>query len=108
MSYDVHLEVDVGGAEPVRGGDLDANYTYNVYPMFAAAGAGSPNDWNGKPGFEVFAICCGILAAFDADPAKYRALNPANGWGNFDGARSFIQTIADACVQAPFAIVRVL
>lgn len=51
MSYDVHLEIDVGGDEPARVGSLDVNYTWNVYPMFAAAGAAppSPNDWDGKP-----------------------------------------------------------
>lgn len=107
MSYDVHLEADLGGSEPVRVGHLDANYTWNVCPMFVAASGCSPNDWDGKPASEVRETCCQILAAFNADPATYRAMNPANGWGNFEGARNFIQKIADACELAPRATVRV-
>lgn len=104
----MHLEADVGGAEPVRLDVLDANYTYNVYPMFKAAGSDSPNAWTGLLGSEVREKCIAILAAFDADPAKYRALNPESGWGNFEGAREFIRKIADACEQAPLARVCVL
>lgn len=107
MSYDVHLEADLGGAEPVRVGSLDANYTYNVTPMFAAACGSSPSAWDGKPASDVHVTCCVILAAFNGNPSKYRAMNPSNGWGDFEGARTFIQEIADACAASPRATVRV-
>ena len=43
MSYDVHLEADLGGEEPVNLGILDANCTWNVFPMFRLAlGADHP------------------------------------------------------------------
>lgn len=109
MSYDVHLEIGVGGDEPARLGFLDANYTWNVYPMFKAAlgDEGFCNDWDGLRAEIAADRCERTLAAFDADPDRFRALNPENGWGNYEGARAFIQAIGDACAKAPLATLRV-
>lgn len=107
MSYDVGLECDLGGPEPVGLALLSANCTYNVAPMFVEAGGCSPNDWDGMSAANVRAKCLEILAAFEADPDKFKAMNPSNGWGNFEGARRFIREISDACELAPRATVRV-
>lgn len=107
MGYDVSLKADLGGAEPVAVGGLDANYTYNVAPMFSAAIGETPGGWDGVSAETVANRCDMILEAFAADPEKFRAMNPANGWGSFDGARSFITTIRDECRRAPRAIVQV-
>lgn len=109
MSYDVHLEADLGGEEPVNLGILDENYTWNVYPMFrlALGEEGFCNGWDGLSAAVAAMRCARTLAAFDADPDAYRALNPANGWGDFDGARRFIEAIREACVKAPNATLRV-
>jgi len=107
MSYDVWLTVDVGGTDPAPLGVLDANYTCNVAPMFMKAIGETPTAWSGRPASEVSGQCSRILSAFDANPFEYERLNPDNGWGDFVGARAFIQTIKDACDAAPKAIVRV-
>jgi hypothetical protein len=106
MSYDIWLEIDAGGPKPVRCGSLDVNYTYNVSPMFKEAVGETPGSWDGRRAADIAEVCGRILAAFAAEPNKFIALNPANGWGDFDGARSFIQQINDACHEAPNAIVR--
>lgn len=109
MSWDVHLEADLGGPAPLRVGDLDANYTWNVHPMFQAAigEEGFCNAWDGLSASVAVERCTRILAAFEAEPDRFIALNPANGWGDFDGARRFVQTIHDACAEAPHATLRV-
>lgn len=107
MSWDVHLEANLGGAHPIRVGDLDANYTYNVSPMFAAVIGTGLNELDGITAREMVAKCSAILEAFAADPGKFRAMNPENGWGDFEGAREFIRKIQDACADAPDATVRV-
>ena len=42
-----------------------------------------------------------ILDAFNADPIRFRALNPDNGWGDFDSFRKVIgemrAAIPDGC-----------
>lgn len=104
MSYDVSLAMDCGGPALIPLALLDANYTYNVAPMFQEAVGSTPNCWHEMPAAEVGAICAKILAAFASDPALYRAMNPENGWGNFEGARDFITKIKDACDAAPTAV----
>lgn len=109
MSCDVSLEADLGGDEPVMLGILDANYTYNVRPLFhrALGDEGFCSDWDGLSASEAMARCDRTLAAFDAEPLAYEALNPTNGWGDFYGARRFIETIRQACARAPLATLRV-
>lgn len=109
MSYDVHLEADLGGPEPVTLNLLDRNYTWNVYPMFkrALGDDGFCNEWDGLPAHVAVERCNLTLAEFDAFPDTFRALNPSNGWGDFDGARAFIEAIRDACARAPNATLRV-
>ena len=107
MSWDVHLEADLGAGEPVRVGDLDANYTYNVSPMFSAVIGTGLDDLDGIRASEMADKCTAILDAFNREPAKFKAMNPTNGWGDFEGARNFIQTILDACRAAPNATLRV-
>ena len=107
MSYDVWLEADLGGPEPVPVGALDANYTYNVAPMFRAAIGETPNDRDKLSAETVGNRCEMILTAFSDDAAKFVAMNPPNGWGDFEGAKRFIVTIMDECQRAPRAIFRV-
>lgn len=104
MSYDVHLEDERG--ETV--GELDANCTWNIRPMIVAASGGTgPAEWDGMVARDVALTCGNVISAFQADPAKFRAMNPANGWGSFEGCRRFIREIEDACIDYPDAILRV-
>ncbi|WP_395443608.1 hypothetical protein [Caulobacter sp. UC70_42] len=108
MSYDVYLDIDAGGPEPVTLSILEANMTWNLRPMFAEVNNGDgPQEWDGKLARDVAEILVKTLDAFNREPAKFRAMNPANGWGDFDGARQFAMTVLDACHAAPNATVRV-
>lgn len=108
MSYDVYLVADLGGPEMVSLGLLDANMTWNLRPMFAAVNDGDgPQEWDGKPASEIADLLTKTLAAFDADPARFEAMNPPNGWGNFEVAKSFTRRVLAACLSAPKAVVRV-
>lgn len=41
------------------------------------------------------------------DAAAFQALNPANGWGNYDGAIEFLRALLEACDALPDCIVGV-
>lgn len=41
------------------------------------------------------------------DPVKFKALNPENGWGDYDGLVNFVQDYLQACISHPTATVRV-
>lgn len=41
------------------------------------------------------------------DPEKYEAMNPENGWGDFKGAKEFVEQLKEACEKWPEAVVLV-
>lgn len=47
------------------------------------------------------------LARLKADPPRYKALNPQNGWGTYEGLLQFIEQYLQACEQQPAAEVSV-
>lgn len=47
------------------------------------------------------------LNRLEADPEKFRAYNPANGWGNYEGLVKFVQAYLAACEKYPQAVVGV-
>lgn len=37
------------------------------------------------------------LALLEADPDRFKAMNPENGWGSYDGLVSFVRRYLEAC-----------
>ena len=107
MSYDVYLRGCYGCGDcpscHAAESELDRNYTYNVGPMIHDACGSGPNEWHGKPANEVASIISKGLEKMRADPAKYEAMNPANGWGDFEGCKNFLGEIQDECQRYPKA-----
>jgi hypothetical protein len=98
MSYDITTEPDSG---------LDWNYTYNVQPMTAAAGLHSLTRLDGMKARDAAGVLDSVLRNFDGDPETYRALNPKNGWGDFDGFRLRLGDLYAHLLKVPDAVVRV-
>ncbi len=107
MSYDVTLTVDVGGPERLDLQLLRVNYTYNCGKMLVEAAGVSLSEMNGWDADRAADTLTAAIAAMDADPTKYDAMNPANGWGNATGWRRFLEAIRDACTVAPNAFLDV-
>ncbi len=36
-----------------------------------------------------------------SDPEKYRAMNPPNGWGDYEGARDYLTDLLEGCLAHP-------
>lgn len=84
------------------------NYTHNCNQMIRDAGFGPewPYDLNGMTCHEVERRLRIVLRAFEADPARFRAMDPENGWGSFDTLRPVLREIATVCRAHPLATVR--
>lgn len=109
MSYDVYLAIDTGGPEPHAISD-GHNYTYNCGPMFRRAlGGGGINDLNGKSARELIGHLEAAVSHMrhPDNASEYRAMNPANGWGEHDSAAAFLEAILADCRRHPKATVRV-
>ena len=103
MSYDVSLYIDTGNAEVEVGW---WNYTTNCAPMWRHAGADLA-DMKNKTAGEVAPIIAAAVQRMRDDPDTYRAMNPPNGWGDYDSCLKFLAEVAEACATHHKATVHV-
>lgn len=82
MSYDIYLEADLGGPELITVFD-DWNYTSNCAPMWREAGADLA-EYHGKTAGECMPSLRAAIELLKADPDRFRAMDPPNGWGSYD------------------------
>ena len=101
------VTAEIGGGEEV----YSANITHNLNTMADAAGIYEalwrPEELGiSKAGDLVETLEKGLRALI-AEPPKFQAMNPSNGWGNYEGLVSFVENYLEACRKHPEAQVRV-
>jgi hypothetical protein len=88
-----------------------ANITHNLNRMAGAAGIYEalwrPDEIGITTASQLIPLLCDGLQKLVADPARFKALNPENGWGDYDGLVKFVTDYLVACLSYPNAIVRV-
>lgn len=100
MSWDVSLikeckccnktdEIEVG------------NYTYNVSKMYNLAMDCTISDLHGLIANDVTVKLLEGINHMKQYSETYIQLNPANGYGNYEGAVKFLEKIYDACMKNP-------
>lgn len=104
MSWDIWLTCDCCGYALV-----DLNYTHNVNGMLRdAAEAGgllidvwSRDGWEGLPGPVGALRLDVIIKELEANPAKYEAMNPPNGWGSYETVLPVLREMRDGVPESP-------
>lgn len=113
MSYDVDLIMQTGPETWATAAEC-GNMTLNVGVMYRLVIPAADED--GPAGLrrlhdlraEVAApLLRAAVEAMEADPERFEALNPANGWGSYEGAMRYLRTILKACETHPWAMVQV-
>lgn len=105
MSLDVYLTA----VRPTT--VFDANITHNLTTMADAAGI-YPHLWHPeelhitKAADLIEPLRSGI-AKMKADPEKFKALEPENKWGTYDGFVPWLERYLAACEENPDADIRV-
>jgi hypothetical protein len=81
------------------------NITHNLGAMAEAAGI-YKHLW--RPEELCLSTAAGLieplrdgLARLKADPAKFKALNPANGWGDYGDLVELVESYLKACEESP-------
>lgn len=87
------------------------NITHNLNIMAEAAGLYKPLWRPDEIGVTtarqlIPALALG-LSHLKEEPDKYRAFNPENGWGDYNGLVDFVASYLDACINYPKAEVSV-
>lgn len=105
MSLDVYLEV----VKPTV--IYSGNITHNLNKMADAAGIYKelwrPEEIGVTKARELIQPLADGLSRLLAEPEKYRAFNPANGWGDYEGLVEFVREYLAACRENPDAAVKV-
>ncbi len=124
MSWDATLEVTGTTVCPHCGGTVSTgryeaeswSYTHNTNNMIAAAyeaasgeqteqaggslgpviGAAWWDRLDGVSGEDGAAYLGQIITGLEADPDRYRAMNPENGWGDYDRLLKVLREMRDA------------
>lgn len=114
MSYDVELVIDTGGEYPATVTECRSP-TYNLAPMFREA-LGIPMSAHADSGGghldgmlarDALPILNRAIERMCSEPDRFRALNPPNGWGSYEGALEFLRWLREQCENHPKATVRV-
>lgn len=84
------------------------NCTYNLRPMWEKAGIYQTfTDIQDAKTVDLGPKLLAGLTDAIQHPQEYRALNPPNGWGNYEGFVELLVIFARACYEHPTGIVRV-
>jgi hypothetical protein len=102
MSLDMSLTI-VGCPYCGYDGDVwSGNATHNLLPMWRKAGVSDAlYNSDGKLAKEITEKIQEGLAHMLEHKSEYVALNPSNGWGNYEGAVAFLQNLFNACLKYP-------
>ena len=105
------MSLDVSLTELAPSEVYERNITHNLNKMAKDAGIYMHLWRPDEIGIEYAAqliepLQCG-LALLLSDPERFRALNPDNGWGNYDGLVDFVGSYLEACEKHPGAKIEV-
>lgn len=87
------------------------NITHNLNKMADAAGLYQamwrPDELGATKAHQIAGLLRAGLAELKADPAKFKLLNPSNGWGDYEGLVDFVEEYLAACEKHPDADISV-
>jgi hypothetical protein len=104
MSLDLYLimKIDTGSPEMFRVVLWEGNYTHNVTPMWSLSGVYEALYMSkDKLAGSVIKDLEHGLDLMKCSPDEFKRLNPANGWGNYEGAVKFLEGFLVACKLHP-------
>lgn len=107
MSYDIWMEMETGSGNKAQVYEV-GNYTYNCGDMFCMALGRSITSLDGAIGKDVVDTVWMALRDMVSRRTFYEEMNPANGWGDYEGAREYLRKLAYGCAEHPSATIRVV
>ena len=105
MSYDISL-VKFHKNGGIRREIEIGNYTCNVYNMYKASMDISLNSLDGMTALEAIPTLEKGVENMAYNPDKYKAMNPDNGWGDYEGALEYITKLLNECRKHPNYIIK--
>ncbi|MFB9485547.1 hypothetical protein ACFFSH_40265 [Streptomyces filamentosus] len=110
MSYDIslYLQVDTGDPEPIDYCAAEiGNYTTNVAGMWHDALGHRLADLHGRRAGDCSDALTRAVHDMQQRPDHYQAMNPRNGWGDYEGALDYLARLRIACLAHPAAEIHI-
>jgi len=83
---------------------FESNLTANLTPMLREAGIYLGDErWKEHPGIDMLPTLQRAIDQMLDDPERFKAMNPANGWGDYGGAIKTLTTLRDSIARNPDA-----
>jgi len=102
---------DIQESESLTNDCFSANITHNLNKMADEAGVYEhlwrPDEIGITKAKELIEPLRNGLHELKSNPEKYKAFNPVNGWGSYDGLVKFVSDYLNACYEYPDADVSV-
>lgn len=106
MSWDIWLTTELDGHDIEVGESF--NYTHNCNGMIRDTGFDEwPSEVDGWVSGDLARQLDLAIRKLEEDPKKYRAMNPSNGWGDYDSLLRVLRQVRDQCRTYPSAKVRI-
>lgn len=102
MSFDISIHVP--GKHGTTSEEWDRNLTYNLSSMMREGGLILGN-LDGERAGALVATLQDLHKSMLDDPERYKAHNPPNGWGDYDGLLRFVHDFAVVAEAHPDGIV---
>lgn len=88
-----------------------ANITHNLAHMAEAAGLYAamwrPDEQGWKKAAQIIEPLAAGIAKLESDPERFRKMNPANGWGSYEGLLKAARDYLVACREFPDADIKI-
>ena len=108
MSLDVSLMLQ-GNEHSIS--VFEWNITHNLIEMAAEAGIyeylWSPEEKGATTASDLIAPLEAGLELLKSDPERFKAFNPQNGWGNYEGLVEFVTEYLKVCRNFPACVIAI-
>lgn len=100
MGYGIYLSCPTCG-ECAEMGDISRNLGFMYFDVLEAGIRGLDNmkASDAIPQLET------AIQKLEADPEKYRAMNPSNGWGSYEGLIEVLKRLLENCREKPTFVI---
>ncbi len=110
MSWDVSLHAVVDGSDICIPG-ADWNHTHNcnkmIYAVMRDLGITTEASWwkqiHDRTAGESDKFMADVIAGLEAEPARFMAMNPENGWGSYDSLLQVLKEMRSYGLKFPSA-----
>jgi hypothetical protein len=106
VSYDICLDIDTGAGETVTALEV-GNYTSNVAWMWSQALGHPLRELDGRGAADTVDVLTAAVAAMRERAQEFRAQEPENGWGDYQGALGYLERLLAGCQAHPATTIRI-